>query len=126
MAKQTKFFTLLEVLVALAIIALAVTATMYVMTASARRVQRAERFRIESHRLANAVEFFMLYPLGTAMEEKFFPYKNMSVECNYTEPELSEGVEPEIGEQRLMTMTVEITGEITAKLSIDRIVEADK
>ena len=88
MAKRTKYFTLLEVLIALAIIAGAVSATMYVLTASARRVQRAERFRIESHRLANAVEFFLLYPPGTAMEEKFFPYPNLNVECTYAEPEL--------------------------------------
>lgn len=116
-------------LVALAIIAVAVTATMYVMTASARRIQRAERFRTESHRLANAIEFFMLYPPGTSMEEKFFPYKDLNVECTYTEPELPDEVEREIGELRLMIMTVEITddnNDTVSKLSIDRIVEVDK
>lgn len=129
MAKRIKHFTLLEVLVALAIIAGAVTATMYVMTASARRVQRAERFRMESHRLANAVEFFMLYPPGASMEEKFFPYKDMQVECTYEEPELPEEVDREIDGQRLMLMTVEITddnNDSVAKISIDRVVEADK
>lgn len=57
-------FTLLEVCAALMILAGAVTVTMYVLSGSAWRLQRAERFRTENHRLANAVEFFMLYPPG--------------------------------------------------------------
>lgn len=129
MAKRIRYFTLIEVLAALAILAGAVTATMYAMTASARRVQRAERFRMNSSRLANAVEFFMLYPPGTAIEEKFFPYKDMQVQCTYEETELPDGIEAEIGEQRLVLMTVEITNdnnETAEKISIDRIVEAGK
>lgn len=129
MAKRTKYFTLLEVLAALAILAGAVTATMYAMTASARRVQRAERFRQESQRLANATEFFLLYPPGTSMEQKFFPYDGMRAECVYEDPELPDEVEREISGRRLVTMTVEIiddNNQTVSKIDIDRVVEADR
>ncbi len=129
MAKRIKFFTLLEVLAALVILAGAITATMYAMTASAKRVQRAERFRMESHRLANAVEFFMLYPPGASIDDKFFPYPNIQARCTYGEAELPEEMETVIGKQRLVTMTVEIStdnNDTLTKLSIDRIVQVDE
>lgn len=129
MARRNKCFTLLEVLVALAILAGAVTVTMYAMTASARRVQRAERFRLESQTLANAVEFFLLYPPGASIDKRFFPYENMQVQCTYEEPELPEGIEREISGRRLVTMTVEITDDSNhtiSKIDIDRVVEADR
>lgn len=129
MTMRIKVFTLLEVLVALAILAGAVTATMYAMTASARRVQRAERFRVETHRLANAIEFFMLYPPGASNDDKFFPYEEMRAICTYGDVELPEGIEAVFGELRLVRMTVEITTSANApvaELALDRIVEADK
>lgn len=128
--RRTKHgFTLLEVMTALAILAMAITATMYVMTASARRVRRAEQLRQENHRLANAVEYFLLYPPYSSIEKKFFPYDDMNVHCSYDEVELPDDFEAEINNRRLMMMTVEITderGKPVTKLSIDRIVGVEK
>lgn len=119
-------FTLLEVCAALMILAGAVTVTMYVLSGSAWRLQRAERFRTENHRLANAVEFFMLYPPGRDIEQKFFPYQDMRVQCRYEEVTLPEGMEVEIGNLRLERMIVELFdehGEIVNQVSLDRILE---
>ena len=119
-------FTLLEVCAALMILAGAVTVTMYVLSGSAWRLQRAERFRTENHRLANAVEFFILYPPGRDIEQKFFPYQDMRVQCRYEEVTLPEGMEVEIGNLRLERMIVELFdehGEIVNQVSLDRILE---
>ena len=119
-------FTLLEVCAALMILAGAVTVTMYVLSGSAWRLQRAERFRTENHRLANAVEFFMLYPPGRDIEQKSFPYQDMRVQCRYEEVTLPEGMEVEIGNLRLERMIVELFdehGEIVNQVSLDRILE---
>ena len=123
---ERRNFTLLEVCAALMILAGAVTVTMYVLSGSAWRLQRAERFRTENHRLTNAVEFFLLYPPGRDIEQKFFPYRDMRVQCRYEEAELPEGMEIEIGKQRLEKMTVELfdeQGKTVTQISLDRIVE---
>lgn len=122
-------FTLVEVLVALFIFATAVTATMYAMSASARRMRFAREARTESQRMANAVEYYMLYPPGTSMEQKFFPYEDMGIDCHYEEPELPDEMEKEIGAQRLVTMLVELKnkdGQTISELSVDRIVEVEQ
>ena len=108
---------MLEVCAALMILAGAVTVTMYVLSGSAWRLQRAERFRTENHRLANAVEFFLLYPPGRDIEQKFFPYRDMRVQCRYEEVE------------RLEKMTVELfdeQGKTVTQVSLDRIVEVSQ
>lgn len=126
---ERRNFTLLEVCAALMILAGAVTVTMYVLSGSAWRLQRAERFRTENHRLANAVEFFLLYPPGRDIEQKFFPYRDMRVQCRYEEVELPEGMEIEIGSQRLEKMTVELfdeQGKTVTQVGLDRIVEVSQ
>lgn len=120
-------FTLLEVCAALMILAGAITVTMYVLSGSAWRIQRAERFRTENHRLANAVEFFMLYPPERDIEQKFFPYPDMRAICSYEDADLPDGMEKIIDSMQLKKMTVELLdqqGKSLASVSMDRIVEA--
>ena len=120
-------FTLVEILAALTILATAVTATMYVLSSSAWRIRRAELARGKSHQLANAVEFFMLNPPGTQIDKKFFPHDDIKVSARYETPELQEGFEVEINQQKLTTMVVELTdssGEIVDFIKMNRIVEA--
>lgn len=122
-------FTLIEVCAALAIIAAAVTVTMYVMSGSAWRLQRAERFRNENQQLANAVEFFLLHPPGRDIEQKYFPYEGIRAECRYEEVELPEGMETEIDSQRLVKMIVELydeQGTLINQVSLDRIVGVER
>ena len=122
-------FTLIEICAALAILAAAVTVTMYVMSGSAWRLQRAERFRNDNQQLANAVEFFLLYPPGRDIEQKYFPYEGIRAECRYEEVELPENMEAEIDSRRLMKMIVELyneQGTITNEVSLDRIVEVER
>lgn len=122
-------FTLVEVCAALAILAAAITATMYVLSGSAWRLQRAERFRNENQQLANAVEFFLLHPPGRDIEQKFFSYPGLRAECHYEEAELPEGMELEIDSHRLVKMVVELYddhGSVINKISLDRIVGVEK
>ena len=121
-------FTLIEVCAALAILAAAVTVTMYVMSGSAWRLQRAERFRNDNQQLANAVEFFLLHPPGRDIERKYFPYEGIRAECRYEEVELPEGMETEIDSQRLVKMVVELydeQGTIINRVALDRIVKVE-
>ena len=120
-------FTLLEVCAALMILAGAITVTMYVLSGSAWRIQRAERFRTENHRLANAVEFFMLYPPERDIEQKFFPYPDMRAICSYEDADLPDGMEKIIDNMQLKKMTMELVdqqGKNIISVSMDRIVEA--
>ncbi len=129
MKNRPTYFTLMEVVVALFILAGAVTATMYLLSGSARRTRQAESFRNEAQMLANAIEFFMLYPPNASIDQKFFPYEGMNVKCSYDVPELPEEFEAEIDNRKLVRMTVEITddhGKFIEKIAIDRIVEAEK
>ena len=124
---ERRSFTLLEICVTLMILAGIVSVVMHTLSGSAWRIQRSERFRMESQRLANAVEFFMLYPPGKEMEQKFFPYEDMQVQCRYEDAELPESMDHEIGRLRLVKMTVELfdrKGESMTKICMERIVEA--
>ena len=130
MRKSSKNFTLIEVMAALAIFALAIVPFLSALSTSARRLTDAERTRYQTQCLANAVEFFLLNPPEASLDKKFFPYEDVNVVCHYEEPILTDDeMELEIGNQRLVRMVVELrdnSGNKITGISIDRIVEASQ
>ena len=77
----------------------------------------------------NKMDLLARAPELTDIEQKFFPYRDMRVQCRYEEVELPEGMEIEIGSQRLEKMTVELfdeQGKTVTQVGLDRIVEVSQ
>lgn len=125
---QYKSFTMVEVLVSLAILLIGIGGFLLLMSAASARMERSLSFRRNHHQLANAVEFYLLYPPETVIEPRFFPYEGVSINCIYSEPNLPENMESEIGLKKLVLMTVTLsdsTGNEIAGISLDRIIRAE-
>ncbi len=117
-------FTLIEVVVAMLILTMGVTSMLMLIAASTRRTGKAVDVWRKNHLLAQAVEYFMLYPPGTEIDRNFFPDENYTVSCNIISPDLPEDVEEQIGGQRLIAMHIEIRdrdGKLVDSITMDRI-----
>ncbi|MDD5727521.1 MAG: prepilin-type N-terminal cleavage/methylation domain-containing protein [Victivallales bacterium] len=111
MSLKIKSFTLIEVMIALAILSLAVVSLTLLAGAAVRRTGRAAMRWEHTHLLTQAVEFFMLNEPESKcdIDERFFPLDNYSVECSCEEPSgLPENVDSEFSGLRLTAMKIVI------------------
>ena len=87
--KNSFRFTLIEVVVALAILTLSLAGLLQLLSQSQLRIANAEEKWRDTHMLIQAAEYLML--AGDAEEpavpEDFFPYPGYSVECTVEEAE---------------------------------------
>lgn len=119
-------FTLVEVVIALAILAIGVLAAMSLLASSRDRSFKASNQWKEQHILSQAVEYYMLAGPVDKIPEEFFPYDDYSVSCEYVDPEdLPDGVDSRNGNWKLVTMHVTLRkdGDMVRKIAIDRIVK---
>ncbi len=119
-------FTLIEVVVALGILALSIAGLLSLLTSSQNRIGKSMEEWKNMHMLAQAAEYFMLQnedPGG--IEETFFPYRDHTVHAYYQD---AEGLPDEFGDivnqLPLTSLVIELrnasSGEIIDKLIIDR------
>ena len=74
--RKTVGYTLIEVIVALAILALGLVTAMSISSSSKRRIDKAyKRWGIQ-HQLTQATEFYMLAGANSNIPNTIFPYKN--------------------------------------------------
>ena len=127
MSIKFKSFTLIEVLIALAILSMAVVSLALLAGSATKRTGRAARRWEQTHLLTQAVEFFMLNEASSAdIDERFFPSDNYSVECVFEEPQgLPEDVNSELSGQRLVAMKVILRdkdGKLLDSVTVERII----
>ncbi|MBR7107509.1 MAG: prepilin-type N-terminal cleavage/methylation domain-containing protein [Lentisphaeria bacterium] len=82
-------FTLIEVVVALAILTLSLAGLLQLLSQSQLRIAHAEEKWMEMHMLIQATEYLLLAgdPEEPTVPEEFFPYPRYAVECTVDEAE---------------------------------------
>lgn len=125
-------FTLIEVVVALAILSLSLAGLLQLsISANSRLANAVEKWESE-HMLAQAAEYLMLQNQdSTDVPEEFFPYPGYSVEVSVDEAEgLPEDYTDQDGQLPLQRWNIGIMrgsdGKIVAEVNIDRIDYDDK
>ena len=120
-------FTLIEIIVAIAILSMAIVSFSLLINTASRRTLRAARRWERTHQLTQAVEYFMLQEPGNAgdIDERFFDNDSYSVECSFESPEdLPEDVDEAYGGETLQAMQVILndkTGEKVDSVIVERI-----
>ena len=125
-------FTLIEVVVALAILSLSLAGLLQLsISANSRLANAVEKWESE-HMLAQAAEYLMLQNQdSTDIPEEFFPYPGYSVEVSVDEAEgLPEDYTDQENQLPLRRWNIGIMrgadGKIVAEVNIDRIDYDDK
>ena len=82
-------FTLIEVVVALAILTLSLAGLLQLLSQSQLRIADAEEKWMDTHKLIQATEYLLLAgdPEELAVPEDFFPYPGYSLECSVEDAE---------------------------------------
>ena len=121
-------FTLVEVVVALAILSISIAAFLQLITAAQNRIIKASDSWTRTHMLMQAAEYYMLMKQEEppAMTDTFFPYDDYRVEVTYEEidnlPEEYTGL---TNQKQLRAMVLSLRrqndGQEVDKIIIDRI-----
>jgi len=122
-------FTLLEVILAVAILSIGFIAAMSIATTAADRLMKAV-FRWErQHMLNQATEYFLLAGPDATIPQEFFPFQGYSANCQVSPAILPEGVEPENNSWKIVKMKISIFDDYNNEvdvLEINKIVKVDK
>ena len=80
---KRSFFTLLEVVVAIAVLSLSLTGLLRLLTQSRLRIANAEDKWREMHMLTQGAEYLMMIPYSGDMSvpDEVFPYDNYQIDC---------------------------------------------
>lgn len=125
---KRKGFTLVEVVVALAILSISIAGFLQLLTAAQNRIIKASDSWTRTHMLMQAAEYYMLMKQEEppAMTDTFFPYDDYRVEVTYEEidnlPEEYTGL---TNQKQLRAMVLSLRrqndGQEVDKIIIDRI-----
>lgn len=116
-------FTLLETVIAIAILGMSMVAMLSITMNSAKRMGKAFTNWEKQHMLEQATEYYLLAGPRENIPDEFFPFEGYSAQCEIEDPNLPEEVKKEIGSWRLVTLRISIhdsDGEVDA-ISIDQI-----
>ena len=126
--KNRRPFTLVEVVVALAILSISIAAFLQLLTAAQNRIIKAHDSWMRTHMLMQAAEYYMLMKQEEppAMTDTFFPYDDYRVEVTYEDidnlPEEYTGL---TNQKQLRAMVLSLRrqndGQEADKIIIDRI-----
>jgi len=126
--KSLKKFTLLEVIIAMAILSLAIVGILNYSVQASRRMAKASTKWEKEHMLSQAVEFFLLAGPRENIPNDVFPYQNFKAVCEVNEPKLPDEIENEIGSWKLATLKISIlndSGENINSISVDTILQKE-
>lgn len=124
-------FTLLEVVIAIAILSLGVVTAMSVIMQSNNRMERAYNKWREQHIISQAAEFYLLQGVNAQPTQDVFPYSSegYSVSCVLEEPtQLPSSVEAHSHNWRLALLKITLTrsdGQIASILRTEKILKED-
>ena len=123
---KTKF-TLVEVVVALSVLAFAIISATAMCSQSINRITKAKARWMNQHMISQAAEHFLLAGPNSQVSGEIFPYKNVRVNCTVVNAGgLPAGVDAVSGQWRLATYEIQLTGASGQKLhslKIDKIIQ---
>jgi prepilin-type N-terminal cleavage/methylation domain-containing protein len=122
-------FTLIEIIVAIAILALGLLSAMSMSSFSKYRIDKAYKKWKMQHMLSQASEYYLLVGANTDIPHIIFPYKNMQASCSVIECKvLPEDIDVYFDQWLLGTYHVEIVsnGKILRDIKIDKIVNKNE
>jgi hypothetical protein len=126
--RRLRTLTLVEVVVALAVLAIGFASLLSIMAMSSKRAAKAEAKWDASHRLSQATEFFLLCGPQVRIDERFLTYQGANAECRLEKVEgLPDGVEETRGQWRLAHLHIQLfqDGAPAASLDIEKILKAE-
>lgn len=123
-------FTFIEVVVAVAILALSLTAILGISGTASARIAKSQREWSDAHRTAQAAEYYLL--VGGAeggIPADFFPYKDCSASFEIVEPQaLPDGAESFYAGWRLASCVVTLRdgdGGLLSSVAVEKILKED-
>ncbi len=128
--RRNRFFTLLEVIIALVIFAMGLGVTLNITSLSRVRTGKAYRMALEEHILSQAVEYFLLVSTEEEIPKEIFPYTGYTAKMILTEAaDLPDNMSVALGDFKLGVMTVELYNEdkeLCRTLKMERILPVSK
>lgn len=125
MNKRRYYFTLVEVAIAIGILALGVTAAMGIIGAAKQRMSKAESQWKRQHALTQAAEYLLLAPPDTPLPRSIFDYPEFGLAVNYSLPEnLPVNVPASLLDWRLTALHINLidkNGKLADSIVIDRL-----
>ena len=125
---KTRSFTLIEVVVALAILSISIAGLLQLLTAAQNRIIKVDDHWMRTHMLIQAAEYYMLMQQEdpTPITDVFFPYDDYRVDVSFEEIEdLPEEYTNLVTQKQLRAMVLELKqqsdGQTVDQLIIDRI-----
>ncbi|MCP4179332.1 MAG: prepilin-type N-terminal cleavage/methylation domain-containing protein [bacterium] len=118
-------FTLIEVIVAIAILSMGLVGAMAISGSSKRRVDKAyNRWRAQ-HILTQAGEYYLLCGPNIDIPNDIFPYSDVRASCNANECEnLPNNLPAQIKDWSLFTYNIKLTGTYNINVMVDKIVHS--
>ena len=112
--------TLVEVVIALAVLAIGFSSLLSLMSMATNRSAKAEARWDSAHRLSQAAEFFLLCGPKARIDDRFFPYAGANAECHVEKPEgLPEDVDLVKGDWTLAKLKITISQDGAAAKAIE-------
>ncbi|HCE42728.1 MAG TPA: hypothetical protein DET40_04205 [Lentisphaeria bacterium] len=120
-------FTLIEVVVALAVLGLAVISAMEMCSSAVNRMEKAKARWTNQHRISQAAEFFLLAGPSGQLPHEIFPYQDARASCSIDNAMgLPDDVEAVSGQWCLATYHIQLydsSGRQTSFLKVDKIIQ---
>jgi len=122
-------FTLMEVVVSIAILAIGVITSLQITASGTNRMGKAvTRWKVQ-HMLSQAAEYYLIAGPKEQIPDLFFPYEEYRASCEIGIPDLQEGIETTYGENwNLVKLTIRITdneGNVVGKIEMDKILRTE-
>ena len=131
MNRNNSTFTLLEVIIALAILTMGIAAAMTMSSSSTRRAEKAGRIWQNQHMAAQATEFFLLAGPRAQIPSNVFDYEGYSATCRVDDSEFISQNDNfrEIPGWKLVTLTIEVSdvvnGNVVETIVVDKILKEE-
>lgn len=124
--RKTNKFTLIEIIVAVAVLAVGLMSAMMLCSLSKSRMDKAyNSWKIENV-TSQAAEYYLLTGPGTSIPENIFPYDDITTSCTIGQPEmLPEGIKQQSGQWSLVNYDIQVrknNGDLLKELKIDKII----
>jgi type II secretory pathway pseudopilin PulG len=126
--RRHKFFTLIEVVVALAILTGGIMSAMAIVSMSKNRMDKAYNSFNYQHMLAQAAEYYLLCG-DKPINQDFFPYRGYTASCAINDCKNIQGVSPNTGGNwKLATYDISVrgpNGQIISEVKVDKLYKND-
>lgn len=126
MNKIKKHFTILEVIIAVAILAMGVVTFLSFSTQSTRRTIKSHKNWKIQHATRQAMEYFLLTG-ETSIPEFIMDDENISFNCSFSQPVLKDGIESKIKNNKLISFDLDVFYEdkLVNSLKVNKVVPED-